>query len=110
MSVYRTVYVQHYGWPKTLRQMMLQEGLAAAFAGLQQRFDRDDLAYSREVIRPYLDSTRFPTIFACLYGDQAAQSVGYAVLGLSSRAGYEIALNQIHQDGITPEDALNCIS
>ena len=107
MSVYRTAYVQHYGWPKTLRQMMLQEGLAAAFAGLRPlALDQDDLTYSREVIHPYLDSTRFPTIFACLYGDRAAKSVGYPALGLPPRAGYAIALDQVLQDKIEPEAVL----
>ena len=110
MSVYRSAYIQRHGWPKTLRQMMAQEGLAAAFAGLQAlAFDQEDLAYSREVICPFLDSTRFPTIFACLYGDQAAKSVGYQPLGLSARAGYAIALDQVHQDNITPEAALTCV-
>lgn len=111
MAVYRTAYIQHYGWPKTLRQMMIQEGLTAAFAGLQHlTLDQDDLAHSREVIRPFLNSTRFPTIFACLYGDRAAESVGYPPLGLSSRAGYAIALDQVHQDRIAPEAALTRVS
>ncbi len=113
MSIYRTAYIQHHGWPKTLRQMMVQEGLAAAFAGIQLphlEFDQEDLAYSRKVIHPFLDSTHFPIIFACLYGDLAAKSVGYQPLGLSSRAGYAIAFDQVHQDEIAPEAALTCSS
>ncbi|MCG8367305.1 MAG: hypothetical protein MJA27_28695 [Pseudanabaenales cyanobacterium] len=42
---------------------------------------------------------RFPTIFACLYGDQAAQSVGHPALGLPPRVGYAIAVVAV----------LNCI-
>ena len=106
-SIYRTLHVQRQGVPATLRQMMTQEGLAAAFAGAQQpTLDPDDLAYTREVIRPYLDSAHFPTAFACLYGDEAARSVGYPALGLSARAGYAVALEDARQAPVTPEAAL----
>ena len=54
--------------------------------------DAEDTAYSREVLAPHLDSEDFPTRFACLYGDEAARSVGYTPLGLSRRAGYAVAL------------------
>jgi len=46
------------------------------------------------VIQPYLDTTDYPTLFACLYGDEAAKSVGYPPLGLSERAGFALALEE----------------
>ena len=92
-TLYRTLTIIRNGPPVTLRQMMAQEGQAAAFAGaMQPTLDPEDLTYSREVIRPYLDSQHFPTVFSCLYGDEAAREVGYKPLGLSPRAGYAVAL------------------
>ena len=106
-SLYRTLYFQQHGAPKTLRQMMAQEGLAAVFAGARElALDPEELAYTRDVIRPHLDSTNFPIVFACLYGDEAAWSVGYPTLGLSPRAGYALALAEARADDITPEAAL----
>ena len=88
VTIYRVLYLKRHGLPTTLQQMMRQEGLALAFAGaIEPYLDADDLAYTREVIQPYLDSEHFPTIFACLYGDEAAKSVGYEPLGLSTNWG-----------------------
>jgi len=106
-AVYRIAYFMRHGPARTLRQMIAQEGLAAAFAEARgPTLDPNDLAYTREVIQPYLDSTHFPTAFACLYGDQAAQSVGYPTLGFSPRAGYALALVQALDGETTPEGAL----
>lgn len=106
-SIYRILYLKQHGLANTLRQMMRQEGFAMAFAGAKQpSLDPEELAYSREVIQPYLDSEHFPTQFACLYGDEAAKSVGYEPQGLSTRAGYAVALDDALQSDITPEMAL----
>jgi hypothetical protein len=56
--------------------------------------DDVDLAYTAQVIKPHLDTTDYPTLFACLYGDGAANSVGYPPLGLSERAGFALALEE----------------
>ena len=55
--------------------------------------DADDLAYTREVIAPYLDTKDYSTIIACLFGDEAARSLGYSPMGLSQRAGFALALH-----------------
>ena len=95
MSAYRIAHIQQEGTPKTLREMMLQEGRAAAFAGARGPILEDeDLAYTAAVIKPYLDSTDYPTVFAFLYGDEAAKSVGYPPMGLSERAGFALALKE----------------
>lgn len=106
-SIYRSLYIRRHGLPKTLRRMMTQEGLAAAFAGMRQpTLDAEELAYTREVIRPHVDSTHFPSVFACLYGDEAARSVGYPALGLSARAGYAVAIEDAGRGEVAPEAAL----
>lgn len=64
--------------------------------GFAPELDADELAYTRAVVAPQLDTTAFPTAFACLYGDDAARSVGYALLGLSADAGYALALHDAY--------------
>jgi hypothetical protein len=93
-ACHRTARLLEHGSPKTLRQMLVQEGEAAAFAGARSPgLDADELTYTRAVVTPHLDTTSFPVAFACLYGDAAARSVGYAPLGLSDGAGYALALD-----------------
>lgn len=91
-AVYRALHKRQHGPPATLEQALRQEGRAAAFAGLPQHLDPDDLAYSREVLHPYLASGDYPTCFTAMFGDTAARAVGYPPLGLSDRAGFGVAL------------------
>ncbi|HSH80508.1 MAG TPA: hypothetical protein VLA19_18420 [Herpetosiphonaceae bacterium] len=106
-ALYRSLYVERHGAPATLGQMMAQEGLAAVWSGGQPpALDADDLLYTRDVIRPYRDTTAFPTVFACLYGDEAARSVGYPPMGLSERAGYAVAWDEARHAALTPDEAL----
>jgi hypothetical protein len=96
-SACRAAYVVQHGDPKTLREMMAQEGAVAAFASRSLEFDnlefqQEELEYSRTVIAPHLESTHQPTVIACLYGDEAAKEIGYPPLGLSKNAGFQIAL------------------
>lgn len=91
-ACYRTAFILEHGQPMTLRQRMAQEGGAAAFAGAEPALDTDELEYTRAVVTPHLGTAAFPTVFACLYGDEAARSVGYEPLGLSKNAGFALAL------------------
>jgi hypothetical protein len=105
-SAYRTLYKLRHGDAVNLREMMRQEGFAAAFAGRHLRLEIADLEYSRAVMHEYLDSTHVPTQFACLYGDEAAVSVGYPPLGFSSHAGFEVGLAWALESGQSPERLL----
>jgi hypothetical protein len=91
-SAFRAAFVVQHGDPKSLREMIAQEGFVAAFANRSLEFDADELEYSRAVIAPHLDSTHQPTMIACLYGDEAAKELGYPPLGLSKNAGFQVAL------------------
>ena len=96
--VHRVAHVQEHGPAVTLGQMLAQEGRATARAGcVTPALDADDLAYTREVIEPLRDATDRATIMACLFGDEAATSLGYRPQGLSERAGLALAL----QDALT---------
>jgi hypothetical protein len=92
--LYRLAYVFEHHQAKTLRQMLEQEGQVLAFAGIAQGLDADEFEYSRAVIEAYLESTAKPVQLACLYGDEAAKSVGYEPFGLAHRAGFGLALAQ----------------
>ncbi|PNY82794.1 hypothetical protein [Deinococcus koreensis] len=91
-SVHRAATVTRTGDPLTLRDMLRQEGEAAAFAGHTVTLGAEDLEYSRAVIAPHLDSAHQPTALACLYGDEGAHAWGYPPLGLSRNAGFEVGL------------------
>lgn len=95
-SVYRVIYVHQNGVAQTLREKLQQERAVGLFAGLQPRYDADELDYTRQVIEPYLDSTDYAVTIAAVYGNQAANSLGYTPLGLSENAGLEVALSDIY--------------
>ena len=91
-AAHRVAHTARHGDPRTVGEMLRQEGLAARFAGRRVGFDAEELEYSRAVIGPHLESTHQPTQVALLYGDEAARGVGYAPLGVSRHAGFEVAL------------------
>ncbi|ACO48120.1 hypothetical protein DEDE109153_08150 [Deinococcus deserti] len=81
-----------HGDPCTLLGMMRQEGAAAVFAERTLEFNAEELAYSRAVLAPLLESSHQPTVLAAMYGDEAARDWGYTPLGLSNQAGFQVAL------------------
>jgi hypothetical protein len=93
MTVFRAAHIERHGYPKTLREMLAQEGFAMANAGCTTpALEADDLAYTREAMAPYLDATDQATLMTCLYGDEAGGTLGYPRLGFSKRAGLALAL------------------
>lgn len=103
-AIYRSAYIEHFGFPATLQQVMTVEGFAAVFADAEYpSLPPDDLHYTAEVLQAYRDTHDYPTIFTCLFGDQAARSVGCPPLGLSDRAGLILAYEEAQQRGVAPE-------
>ncbi len=49
--------------------------------------DREDIAYTREVLAPYLDAEDMRTCVECLLGDAAGRTLGFTPRGLSHWAG-----------------------
>jgi hypothetical protein len=93
LSAYRAAYIGRNGPATTLGDMLKQEGYCMAAAGCERpTLEAEDLAYTREVVGPCLEARDQPTIVACLFGDEAARSLGYPPLGLSERAGFALAL------------------
>jgi hypothetical protein len=93
-SIYRTEYLQTHAAPKTLREMLDQEGYAMARAGCTTpTLEEQDLEYTRTVIAPHLNAYDRATAIACLFGDTAANALGYPPQGLTDRAGLALALH-----------------
>ena len=94
VSVHRAAWSSLHGSPRSLRDMLAQEGWAMSKAGCTEpALEADDLAYTRDAIARYLDATDRATLFTCVFGDQAARTLGYPPHGLSERAGLALALH-----------------
>lgn len=91
-SIARTMYVQEHGECFTLREMLRQEGEIARFVGQEPTLDSEEIAYTTAVLEPLLDTTDYPTRFVAMFGDIAAEMLGYPKLGLSDRAGFSLAI------------------
>lgn len=72
-SVARALYQREHGPARTLREKLDQERFAGVAVGA--------------VPERYLEATDAPTSFACLYGDEAAGSLGYSPLGVAAALG-----------------------
>jgi hypothetical protein len=93
-AIYRMAYVQQHGLARTLRSMLAQEGHVLAAAGCTSpTLDADDIAYTREVLRPFLDADDMRTAIECLFGDNAGRTLGFSPRGLSPCAGLALALH-----------------
>lgn len=105
-SAYRLAHMHVHGLPKTLGAVMRQEGRAMRFAGMTPTLPDDDLDYSRHVLGPHLSATETPILMTALFGDEAAHAFGYPPLGLSPRAGMEVALAEAMNESLMPEGFL----
>jgi hypothetical protein len=93
-AAYRAAYWQKHGPARTLRDRLAQEGHVLAMAGCAGPvLDEEDIAYTREVLAPYLDATDMRTAVECLFGDDAGRTLGFTPRGLSPWAGLALALH-----------------
>jgi hypothetical protein len=94
ISIYRALYVAKRGAPRTLREILLQEGSAMRLAGARNpALEPAALLRTREVLSSRLDCDDPPTLIAALFGDRAARELGHPPLGLPPRAGLALALH-----------------
>ena len=101
-AIYRVAHQQRHGLPATLRDMLDQEGRAGVFAGVRPGLRQAPLAEARAIVATLGDSAPYPQIFASMYGDAAAEQLGYQPLGLPARAGFEVALADALEAGLDP--------
>jgi hypothetical protein len=91
---HRLAYVHRHGAARTLRDMLTQEGHVMATAGCTGPvLDAEDIAYTREVLIPFLDAEDKRTAMECLFGDAAGRTLGFTPRGLSPWAGLALALH-----------------
>jgi hypothetical protein len=93
-AIYRLAVVQKRGAPRTLRDILDQEGEVMALAGcIGPVLDEEDITYTREVLTPFLNATDKRTCIECLFGDAAGRTLGFTPRGLSPWAGLALALH-----------------
>jgi hypothetical protein len=98
-AAYRTAYIQRHGPARTLRQRLVQEGAVMAMAGCSDPvFDSEEIAYTREVLTPFLEAEDMRTCIECLFGDVASGTLGFTPRGLSRCAGLALALHDARSD------------
>jgi hypothetical protein len=94
ITIYRTLYIAKRGAPRTLREILLQEGSAMRLAGARNpALEPGALLRTREILSDKLDRDDPATLIAALFGDQAARELGHPPLGLPPRAGLALALH-----------------
>jgi hypothetical protein len=93
-AAHRVAYMHEHWLARTLREMLAQEGQVMAMAGCSSpTLDAEDIAYTREVLVPFLDADDMRTCIECLFGDAAARTLGFTPRGLSPWAGLALALH-----------------
>jgi hypothetical protein len=98
-AAYRMAYGHRHGPARTLRDMLAQEGQVMALAGCSGPvLDAEDIAYTREVLAPFLDADDRRTCIECLFGDAAGRTLGFTPRGLSPWAGLALALHDARPD------------
>jgi hypothetical protein len=92
-AIYRRAYGQRHGPARTLLDMLVQEGHVMALAGcIEPVLEEEDLAYTREVLAPFLNATDMRTAIECLFGDEPGRTLSFTPRGLSPWAGLALAL------------------
>ena len=93
-AAHRVAYIQLHGRARRLRDMIAQEGYIMAAAGCTAPvLDAEDIAYTREVLIPFLDVNDKRTCIECLFGDAPGRTLGFTPRGLSPWAGLALALH-----------------
>jgi hypothetical protein len=101
MVACRVAYMQRHGAAATLRDMLIQEGEVMTFAGCTEpAIDEEDIAYTREVLAPYLEQTDWRICMECAFGDAPCKTLGFTPRGLSPWAGLALALYDGQQRGV----------
>jgi len=101
--IHRIACVRRNGPARVLRDMLAQEGYVLRAAGCGGPvLDAEDIAYTREVIGPFLEADDMRTCIECLFGDEAGRTLGFTPRGLSPRAGLALA----YHDAAAPANSL----
>lgn len=106
-AIYRTCHKARHGAPTNLRAMLTLVGLTGVFVDVPCADELSALTPVRAILDAHLETTSLPTQFACLYGDDAAVSVGYPPLGVPPLGGFAVAVAEARRHGWDPLTALS---
>jgi hypothetical protein len=105
LPAHRLAYAYRHGPARTLRAMLAQEGHVMAAVGCAgPTLDAEDIAYTREVLAPFLDAGDMRTAIECLFGDAAGRTLGFTPRGLSPWAGLALALHDAREPAARPTE------
>jgi len=103
-AIHRMAHIRRRGPATTLGKMLDQEGTAMAAAACSgPTIDAEDLTYTHEVIAPFRGATDRATVIACLFGDDAARTLGYRAHGLSPAPDWRSRSTMGGRGSATPE-------
>jgi hypothetical protein len=92
-SIYRTYYVLKQGTARTLREILRQDGWVMRKAGYEfPPLDAETRSRTREVLGLCGDCDDTGTLIECLFGAEAAKTLGYSGWGLAPWAGIALAI------------------
>ena len=103
-AIFRTAWLWMHGLPTTLGQMLWQEGMVSRFAGVAPEQSMDET--SEALLLENMESSHYPTVMPCLYGDEVAESLGYERIGMSERGGMRYAASDKFLGDDDPVDVL----
>lgn len=105
---HHNIRFSHFDWDHgnvTVGDYLIIEGLAESFAKelygedllgpWVTSFDKEDLEYSKEVIKDALDIKEFAEVSSYMFGDTIAKEQGYEPVGLSPFAGYAVGYQAV---------------
>ncbi len=95
--IYRTFWQSRNGFPNTLATMIEQEAEVLKFSEQKFEFIPSEIKEINMVIKKNLNSKNYAVNFSAMYGDKAAESVGYEKLGLPDYAGFIFAQQSLNQ-------------
>lgn len=109
-ACYRQAWRDMRGLPRTLAELVEQEGAAMIFASIEPLsipLSDEELAAVTALYDEHHASNRYPVQFAFFFGDEASETCGIPPLGAPLWGGLDFALRRANQQRIDPVAALH---
>jgi len=89
-AIYRNLHQRRHGPPRTVGELLVQEGRSRAFAGARP----DAAPADPRTVLPHAGAQDVGACIGVLYGDPAARALGYPELGIPPDGGLALAIRQ----------------
>jgi len=98
-AMFRLTYVFENGPARTVSQLIRQERAVMYRSGKSlDPLDHDENFWTRQVLDDRADEHDLANLVTCLFGDVAAESMGFERLGLPENAGLRLGSNAMRKD------------